>query len=104
LRTIAWQLGSENFACDTTLWRDRVPFSSLNDPVDVARAQAAIEAAWGQVRKSLKDDANPTEEWSRLARIVLDLVGVAVDETDLARRAVERFSKMPPGADCQGPL
>lgn len=76
-----------------------MPFSSLNDPVDVARAQAAMEAAWGQVRNLLRDDVNPTEERSRLARIVLDLVGIAMDEADLARRAVVRFSKMPPGAD-----
>lgn len=76
-----------------------MPFSSLNDPVDVARAQAAMEAAWGQVRHLLRDDVNPTAERSRLARIVLDLVGIALDETDLARRAVERFAKMPPGAD-----
>jgi len=76
-----------------------MPFSSLHDPVDVARAQAATEAAWGQVRNSLKDDTNATEERSRLARIVVDLVGIAEDETDLARRAVVRFFNMSPEAD-----
>lgn len=67
-----------------------MPFSSLNDPIDVARAQAAMDAAWDQVRNSLKND-NLTEERSTLASIVLGLVGIAEDETDLARRAVDRF-------------
>ncbi|AOO82263.1 hypothetical protein BHK69_19070 [Bosea vaviloviae] len=81
------------------LWRDRVLFSSLNDPVDVARAQAAMDAAWGKVRDSLKDNANVVQERSRLACIVLGLVGIAEDEVDLARRAVDRFFKMPPESD-----
>lgn len=68
-----------------------MPFSSLNDPIDVARAQAALDAAWDQVRDSLKSNANVVEERSRLAGIVLGLVGIAEDETDLARRAVDRF-------------
>jgi len=76
-----------------------VLFSSLNDPVDVARAQAAMDTAWDQVRDSVKDNANVVEERSRLAGIVLDLVGIAEDEADLARRAVNRFFKMPPKAD-----
>ncbi len=74
-------------------------FSSLNDPVDVARAQAAMEMAWDQVRTSLTGSADLTEERSRLAGIVLDLVVIAEDETDLARRAVDRFLRTPPKAD-----
>lgn len=30
-----------------------MPFSSLRDPVDLARAQAALEAAWNEVRSTL---------------------------------------------------
>lgn len=73
-----------------------MPFSSLNDPIDVARAQAAMDAAWGKVRDCLKDNVNVVEERSRLAYIVVSLVGIAEDETDLARRAVDRFFKMIP--------
>jgi hypothetical protein len=76
-----------------------LPFSSLNDPIDVARAQAALDAAWDQVRDSLKSNANVVEERSRLAGIVVGLVGIAEDETDLARRAVDRFFKMIPKED-----
>lgn len=76
-----------------------MPFSSLNDPVDVARAQAAMEVAWDLVRASLTDHANLTEERSRLAGIVLELVVIAEDETDLALRAVARFFRTPPKTD-----
>ena len=76
-----------------------MPFSSLNDPIDVARAQAALDAAWAEVRNSLKENANVVEERSRLACIVVGLVGIAEDEADLARRAVDRFFKMVPKED-----
>lgn len=76
-----------------------MPFSSLNDPIDVARAQAAMDAAWDKVRNSLKDNANVVEERSKLACIVVGLVGIAEDEADLARRAVDRFFKMVPKED-----
>lgn len=76
-----------------------MPFSSLNDPIDVARAQAAMDAAWDQVRDCLKNNANVLEERSRLAGIVVGLVGIAEDETHLARRAVDRFFKMVPKED-----
>lgn len=74
-------------------------FSSLNDPIDVARAQAAMDVAWDKVRNSLKNHANAVEEQSRLACIVVSLVGIAEDESDLARRAVDRFFKMAPKQD-----
>lgn len=76
-----------------------LPFSSLNDPIDVARAQAAMDAAWDKVRVPLKDNAHVVEERSRLACIVVGLVGIAEDETDLAGRAVARFFRMGPEED-----
>ena len=67
-----------------------MPFSSLSDPVDLARAQAALEAAWNEVRSTIPD-AFDARERTRLAYIVAALVAIAEDEDDLARRAIERY-------------
>lgn len=66
-----------------------MPFSTLKDPVDLARAAAAFEAAWREIKLSLPDIDEG--ERARLAAIVVDLVPIARDEVDLAHRAVERF-------------
>lgn len=67
-----------------------MPFSSLSDPVDLALAQAALEAAWNEVRSTIPD-AFDERERTRLAYIVAALVAIAEDEDDLARRAIERY-------------
>lgn len=67
-----------------------MPFSSWSDPVDLARAQAALEAAWNEVRSTIPD-AFDERERTRLAYIVAALVAIAEDEDDLARRAIERY-------------
>lgn len=67
-----------------------MPFSSLSDPVDLARAQAALEAAWNEVRSTIPD-AFDERERTRLAYIVAALVAIAEDEDDLAARAIERY-------------
>lgn len=72
-------------------------FSSLNDPVDIARAEAALEAAWYQVKSSIKEDFDNETERLRLAEIVVSLVPIAEDEADLARRSIARYFKaLPP--------
>ena len=67
-----------------------MPFSSLNDPADLARAQAALEAAWNEVRSTIPD-AFDERERTKLAYIVAALVAIAEDEDDLARRTIERY-------------
>ncbi|WP_441473154.1 hypothetical protein [Bosea sp. RAF48] len=67
-----------------------MPFSSLSDPVDLARAQGALEAAWNEVRDSIPD-AFDERERVRLAYIVAALVAVAEDEDELRDRAIERY-------------
>jgi len=67
-----------------------MPFSSLSDPVELARAQAALDAAWDEVRSTLPD-ASDGRERTRLAYIIASLVHVALDEDDLTRRALERY-------------
>ncbi|MEZ2409032.1 hypothetical protein AB6806_19685 [Bosea sp. RCC_152_1] len=69
-----------------------MPFSSLSDPVDLARAQAALEAAWNEVRSTIPD-AFDERERTKLAYIVAALVAVAEDEDDLTQRVIERYRR-----------
>jgi len=69
-----------------------MPFSSLTDPVELARACGALDAAWNEVRLSLSDPYDERER-TRLAYIVASLVAIAEDEDDLTRRAIERFRR-----------
>lgn len=64
-------------------------FSSLTDPVDLARAAAALDAAWNEIASQL--DPSDERERSRLAYIVASLVSVTEDEEELTRRAIEKY-------------
>jgi len=67
-----------------------MPFSSLTDPADLARAQGALDVAWERIRP-LVDEADQEKERVRLAYIVAAFALVALDEVDLAERAWKRF-------------
>lgn len=67
-----------------------MPFSSLAGPAELARASAALEAAWAEISSTLADRFDERER-TRLAYIVASLVPLAEDEDDLARRAIERY-------------
>lgn len=67
-----------------------MPFSSLTDPADLARAQGALDAAWERIRP-LVDKDDQEKERVRLAYIVAAFAVVALDEDDLAERAWKRF-------------
>lgn len=69
-----------------------MPFSSLTDPVELARASAALDAAWNEVRLSLSDPYDERER-VRLAFIVASLAVIAEDEDDLTQRSIERFRR-----------
>lgn len=69
-----------------------MPFSSLSDPVDVARAQGALDTVWNEIRPSVPD-ADQELERERLADIVACLAHIALDEADLVRRALERYRR-----------
>lgn len=77
-----------------------MPFSSLSDPVELARAAAALDSAWQEIKASLPDATE--SERIRLAYIVASLVAVAKDEGDLTRRAIERYRKS--STDCADQL
>ena len=68
-----------------------MPFTSLTDPVDIARAQAALDAAWDEIRPRLDDSQDLDRERQRLVSIVANLVMVAIDDEDLTRRTLEKF-------------
>lgn len=67
-----------------------MPFSSLTDPVDLARAEAALEKAWSKLKPALPEGSDELER-NNLAYIVASLVPLALDEDDLAQRAIDRF-------------
>lgn len=69
-----------------------MPFSSLTDPVELARAAAALEAAWNDLRSTHTEPVDERER-TRLAYIVSNLVRIAQDENDLARRAVALYRR-----------
>ena len=61
-----------------------MPFSSLSDPADLARAYAALEAVWNEVKQSIPD-AIQQKERAKIAAIVADCAPLALDEDDLAQ-------------------
>ena len=67
-----------------------MPFSSLTDPADLARSQAALEEAWKDVGPSVKSKAQQHER-ERLAYIVAALAVVVADEHEIARQAADMF-------------
>lgn len=71
-----------------------MPFRSLTDPVDLARAFAAVQEAWAEIRSSSHDRMGTEEqERERLKFIVASLVPMVLDEQELVARAVEQFTR-----------
>lgn len=68
----------------------KIPFSTFNDPADVARAQGALDKAWAEVASSVPVEQHELER-ARMAYLVASYALVAGDEDELAQRAVERF-------------
>lgn len=68
-----------------------MPFSSLLDPVALARAHTAYEAALLELSASGRLRAQEERESERLKYIVTSLASVAIDEDDLVVAAVTRF-------------
>jgi hypothetical protein len=67
-----------------------MPFSSLTDPIELARAEAAPEKAWAEL-KPWRPEGSGEQERNNFAYIVASLVPLAFDEEDLAQRAIDRF-------------
>lgn len=71
-----------------------MPFSSLTDPVDLARAFGALDAAWAIVKAEIADD-DVERERIRLAYIVSAFALTSNSESDLVDRSVQRFREKP---------
>jgi len=67
-----------------------VPFSSLSDPTQLARAKAALEHAWEDVGPSVKLKRQKHAK-ERLAYIVAALAVIVDDEYEIAHRAADMF-------------
>ncbi|MGO4287584.1 hypothetical protein [Bosea sp. TAB14] len=67
-----------------------MPFSPLSDPVDLARAESALQSAWEELQLASPEPLSEVDR-TRLAYIIAALSAVAEDEDDLRRRAVARF-------------
>lgn len=73
-----------------------MPFSTLVDPIEVARAHAALGRAWAEIqaRPELLLGTEAAERL-RLAIIIAGLVPLAIDEDDLVIRSLQHFSAQP---------
>ncbi|MET3889082.1 hypothetical protein ABIE41_000158 [Bosea sp. OAE506] len=69
-----------------------MPLSTLKEPLDLARAEGALDLAW----RRLKADnllVAPESDRIRLASMIVELLIMAEDEDDLAKRAIDKFKK-----------
>ncbi len=67
-----------------------MPFSSLSDPSDLARAYAALEAVWTEVKGSIPD-AEHEKERTRIAYLVAGFAQIALDEDNLKQSVLLQY-------------
>ena len=67
-------------------------FASLHDPIDLARAQGALDAAWAEIRgRELTSLGSVETERERLSHIVSGLLLAVASDRELVARTVEKF-------------
>lgn len=64
-----------------------MPFSSLNDPADLARAYASLEMVWNEVKDTVPEHDRDKER-QRIAYLVAGFAPLALDEEDLTRNVL----------------
>lgn len=69
-----------------------MPFSSLTDPTDLARAYASLEAVWSQVKASIPASEHAKER-EKIASLVAGFAPVALDEDDLTRNVLFQLQR-----------
>ncbi len=67
-----------------------MPFSSLSDPADLARAFAALEAIWTEVKATIPE-ADRERERTRIAYLVAGCAPLALDEDDLKQSVLLQY-------------
>lgn len=72
-----------------------MPFSSLSDPFDIARAHAALEAVWSEVKPSVPEHEYERER-TRVAHLIAGCAAMALDEDDLKQNVLLQYRQSPP--------
>jgi hypothetical protein len=67
-----------------------MPFSSLRDPSDLARAYAVMDAAWKEVEGSIPEPKREAERL-RLAYLIAGCATSTLDEDELRQNVVLLF-------------
>lgn len=67
-----------------------MPFSSLSDPADLARAYAALEAVWNEVKDTVPESVHESER-KRIAYLVAGCAPLALDEDDLKENVLLQY-------------
>jgi hypothetical protein len=67
-----------------------MPFSSLKDPADLARAATVMETAWAELEAAIPEEKRDAERM-RLAYIVAYWAPLALDEDDLRQSVLLQF-------------
>lgn len=67
-------------------------FAALADPVDIARAHAAVDAAWESLTATRFSSATSDLHREALADIVASYVLLAANDHELVRRSIAAFS------------
>jgi len=68
-----------------------MPFSSLNDPSDLARACRALDTAWAKIQELGLVRGDAENERTGLAYVVASLLSSAASEEELTEAAIARF-------------
>ena len=72
-----------------------MPFSSLSDPNEMARAHAALVRVWAEIeRLGIAYQGTPDGERTRAAQIVVGLLSQSASDDELVQLAVARFVEM----------
>jgi hypothetical protein len=72
-----------------------MPFSTLSDPSDLARAYAALEAVWNEVKGLVPAEVHEMER-VKIAYLVSHLAPTALDEEDLKQKALLHYMHAAP--------
>jgi hypothetical protein len=67
-----------------------MPFSSLRDPNDLARAYAVMDAAWDELKDAVPEDRTAAER-IRLAYLVAGLTPLILDDDELKQNVLMQF-------------
>jgi O-phosphoseryl-tRNA(Cys) synthetase len=69
-----------------------MPFMSLSDRSDLARAYAVLDATWDELKSGIPE-AQKGMARERLAYLIAGLAPLAIDEKDLIKNVLRRYKK-----------